>query len=453
MYILFRKKDDDMKKILAVTLTVILALTLLGSALAENDLLSIFANQKKEEEKAGMKSAEELEAEIEELEAEIARKDEEIRKLEKLALLKEIMENIQQECIADVDEGTLLDGAARGMIESLGDKGSSYYTPEEYEAMLSTDSETRYGIGVTLQADRRKNTVEIIRTFAESPARKAGIRKGDILYKVDDFGPVTQETLFKAVNLLKGRLGSEVRVTVLRDGQEMEFTVARGEVEAVCVESYDLGDGIGYSQVFEIASGSGSELQKDILTLKTVYGLRGLVIDLRSNNGGWIDEARFVADLFLDKGVLGRYLRKDGTEQTEGLETKDGTIGVEALAVLVDEDTAGAAEYLAQALREKAGAVVVGETTYGLGTISGVFEPAAREGAGYQISMAEFVSPDGLKINDAGVTPDVIVEADVPEGETGADYENDEQLRKAMEILREILDKADAPDPENVEGL
>ena len=454
MYILFGKRDKTMKKILAVTVTVILALTLFGSALAENDILSTFRNSQKEE-KAGTeaKTAEELAAEIEELKAEIARKDEEIRALEKFTLLKEMLENIRQEYIGDVDEETLLDGAAKGLMASLKNDGSAYYTPEEYDVLYGSAQAGKYGIGLTAQADRRTNIVEIIRTFSGSPARRAGILKGDILYKVDDFGPVNAENLFRAVNMLQGALGSKVRVTVLRNGEEMEFTVARGRVDAVSVESCDLGGGIGYSKITEMADGSGRELQNDILTLKLLNDVRGMVIDLRGNTGGWIDEAKFIADLFMDRGLLGRYVRKDGTEQTDGLETADGTIGVEALVILVDRHTAGAAEYLTQALREKAGAVVVGENTYGLGTISGMFESKARAGAGYQIAMAEFVSPDGVKINGAGVTPDIVVEADVPENDAFADVVNDPQLKQAAETMRGILDKADTPDPDDVEGL
>ena len=237
---------------------------------------------------------------------------------------------------------------------------------------------------------------------------------------------------------MRGEPGTVVNVTFLRDEEEITFQILRKEIMVNQVESTLLETGIGYIAMYEFAGEAEKEFEKALNELLE-QDIKGVIIDLRDNSGGWVEQARYIGDLFMDKGELCYFVFRDGTENHELYRTKDGKADVK-IVVLINELSASSSEILTGALRDCADATIVGTTSYGKGIVQNVY-PIGSNGAGYQITIAEYFSPKGNKVHKIGISPDVVVER--PEGDKGiyefADTSKDVQLVKALEIMREKL--------------
>ena len=245
------------------------------------------------------------------------------------------------------------------------------------------------------------------------------------------------ETLQDAVDIMRGTPGTSVDVTFLRDGEEITFNLTRANITVNQVESTMLTEEIGLIAVYEFAGKVDAEFEEALNDLIS-RGAKGLIIDLRDNPGGWVDSAQQVGDLFMDAGDLCYLVYRDGTED-HCYPTRDGKIEI-PLVTLVNENSASASEILTGALRERAGATVVGVNTYGKGIVQAVL-PIGSEGAGYQITIAEYRTPEGGAVHKVGLAPDV--EIPLEEGDNGgydfADSQRDPQLKKALEVMEEKL--------------
>ena len=245
------------------------------------------------------------------------------------------------------------------------------------------------------------------------------------------------ETLQDAVDIMRGTPGTPVDVTFLRNGEELTFTIERAIINVNQVESTMLTDEIGLSAMYEFA-GKCDEGVEAAMNSLTAQGARGLMIDLRDNPGGWVDAAQRIGDLFMDAGDVCYLVYKDG-EEAHDYPTKDGKVAM-PLVVLVNENSASASEILTAALREKAGATVVGVNTYGKGVVQAVL-PVGHQGSGFQITIAEYRTPEGNALHGVGLAPDV--EIPLEEGDSGgydfADAEHDPQLKKALDVMKEKL--------------
>ena len=363
---------------------------------------------------------------------------EEYERLKKYSDLQDMIDAANMYYYQDVDEQKMMDYAAKGLLVGLGDPYTYYYTPEEFEKMWKDDEGNYTGIGVLISANYKTQICTISRVFKGSPAEEAGVQRGDILYRVNGEIDVIADNLREAVNVMRGVPGTDVDVTFLRGEQEITYTITRREIQVNQVESTMLQDSIGYIAFYEFAGQSEKEFETALNTL-VAQGARGLIIDLRDNPGGWVDQALYIADLFMDAGEL-CYLEYKGGEQvhTDYL-TTDGKVDI-PLVILINENCASSAEILTGALKERAGATVVGVKSFGKGIIQAVMS-VGTEGAGFQMTVAQYFTPDGNKVHEVGISPDV--EVPLPEGDTGmydyADLEKDVQLIKAVEVMTEKL--------------
>ncbi len=358
---------------------------------------------------------------------------EKYQQFDKLLEMQEIADTYFFE---EFDENDLIDGAAMGLLSGLGDPYTFYYTPEEYAEMWEDDEGEYAGVGILISGNYLTGICTISRVFDNGPAREAGVHKGDVLYKVEDMY-VTAATLNDAVDIMRGTPGTDVNVTFLRDGEEITFTLTRAQISVNRVESGMLADGVGYIALYEFAGDCAAKFEESLNSL-VQQGAGGIIIDLRDNPGGWVEDAKSIGDLFLDAGTLCYLEYRDGTR--EYYKTTDGKTDVE-LVILVNENSASSSEILTGALKDRTDATVVGVQSYGKGIVQSVL-PISSDGSGMQLTIAQYYTPNGNKVHKIGITPDV--EIHLPEGDNGM-YEfgdlTDVQLAKALEIMQEKLTK------------
>ena len=354
-------------------------------------------------------------------------------RLSKFSELADLYDIAEDYFYWEPDDGKMLEYAAKGLMAGLDDPYSFYYSSEEFEQLWEDDEGNYVGIGVMIQSD----TCTISRVFKGGPAEEAGVLRGDVLYRVGEDLYVTAETLSEAISIMRGETGTFVDVTFLRDGEEITYTIQRREVVVNQIESVMLDDKVGYIAMYQFAGEAEKEFEEALNSVVS-QGAESLIIDLRDNGGGWVEQARYIGDLFMDKGELCYLVYRDGTED-HLYRTYDGKTDI-LITVLVNENTASSSEILTGALRDCANATVVGTKSFGKGIVQNV-DTVGNNGAGYQITIAEYFTPKGHKVHKLGIEPDVVVE--LPEGDNGsydfADLEHDVQLIKALEVAREKM--------------
>ena len=347
--------------------------------------------------------------------------------------LLELMDMVEYGYFEEYDVQDMLDGAANGLLLGLGDPYTFYYTPEEYAELWEEDEGEYAGVGIQISTSYLTGLCTVSRVFDNGPAREAGIQKGDILYMVEDLY-VNSSTINDAVDIMRGTPGTDAKVVILRGTEEMEFTLTRAQITVNRIESTMLTDEIGYIFLYEFAGDCGQRFQESVADL-AARGAKGLIIDLRDNPGGWVDDAETIGDIFLDKGTLCYLQYKDGSR--EYYRTKDGKTEMD-LVILMNENSASSSEILAGALKDRANATVVGVQSYGKGIVQTVVPMS--DGAGMQMTIAQYYTPKGNAVHKVGITPDV--EVPLPQGDNGmydfADL-NDPQLSKALEVMQQKL--------------
>ncbi len=366
----------------------------------------------------------------------ISREDYEI--YQELSELVELMKTADDNFYQETDHEKMLEYAAKGLLAGLDDPYTFYYSPEEWEKMWEDDEGNYTGIGVLISGNYETQLCTITRVFKGSPAEAVGVLRGDVLYRVGEDLYVTADTLNDAVDIMRGVPGTDVDVTFLRNGEEITFTITRQEVNVNQVESKMLNDRVGYIALYQFAGEAEKEFETDLTDL-IEQGAEGIIIDLRDNPGGWVEQARYIGDLFMDRGELCYLVYKDGYEDHSDYPTYNGKVDVK-LVVLMNENSASSSEILAGALRDRAEATIVGTTSFGKGIVQAV-TPVGKKGAGFQMTIASYYTPNGFAVHKEGITPDV--ECPLPEGDNGmydfADLEKDVQLKTALETMMEKL--------------
>ena len=366
----------------------------------------------------------------------ISREDYEI--YQELSELVELMKTADDNFYQETDHEKMLEYAAKGLLAGLDDPYTFYYSPEEWEKMWEDDEGNYTGIGVLISGNYETQLCTITRVFKGSPAEAVGVLRGDVLYRVGEDLYVTADTLNDAVDIMRGVPGTDVDVTFLRNGEEITFTITRQEVNVNQVESKMLNDRVGYIALYQFAGEAEKEFETDLTDL-IEQGAEGIIIDLRDNPGGWVEQARYIGDLFMDRGELCYLVYKDGYEDHSDYPTYNGKVDVK-LVVLMNENSASSSEILAGALRDRAEATIVGTTSFGKGIVQAV-TPVGKKGAGFQMTIASYYTPNGFAVHKQGITPDV--ECPLPEGDNGmydfADLEKDVQLKTALETMMEKL--------------
>ena len=361
----------------------------------------------------------------------------EYERLQRYAELDEIWQIVEQYYYQEPDTEAMLDGAEMGLLYGLGDPYTYYYTPDQY-AQLWADDEGEYaGIGIQIMGNYATGLCTISRVFLDSPALDAGLRKGDVLTRVEDIDVVTT-TLQDAVNIMRGEPGTPVNVQVQRGDQLLDFVVQRAVVHVNWVNSCMLDGDVGYISLYEFSGDCSPSFAVHLDNLMS-QGAKALVIDLRDNPGGWVDDAQKVADMFLEEGNVASLVYRDGTTELYTT-TTDGKENPIPLVVLVNEYSASASEILAGALQDRGRATIVGTQTFGKGVVQYVL-PVGTRGAGMQLTVAQYYTPNGNEVHKVGITPDI--EATLPEGDTTM-YDigdlDDAQLKKAYEVALDLIE-------------
>ena len=343
--------------------------------------------------------------------------------------LNEIDWYIDHYYIFDVDRDKLADGLLAGYVSGLEDPYSVYYTPEKYTDILESANGEYYGIGVLVTEDK-DGTIQIVNVFSNSPAKEAGILKGDIIAGVDNLD-ITGMDLNQVVGYIKGKEGTSVELQIQRDGEAdlLNITVERRQVSVDTVEYRMLEDGIGYIQLVQFDDVSLDQMTAAIEDLKS-QGMEKLILDLRDNPGGLLTSVVDIADLFLPEANI-FYMEDKSGSRTDYNATDDQLFDGE-LVVLVNENSASASEVLAGTLKDNGRAQLVGVTTFGKGIVQTFY--SLSDGSGVKLTTAHYFTPSGTDIHGVGVTPNVEVEQ--PDDEKTGESEIDMQLNKALEIIR-----------------
>lgn len=347
---------------------------------------------------------------------------------EKLEVIREVMEQYYLHA-DEIDEEKLIEGIYAGYMTGLEDPYSVYYTEEEAKELRQGISGEYSGIGAALSKNNETNIVTITNVYEDSPAEEAGMEEGDILYQVDEH-EVIGEDLNQVVAWIKGEEGTEVKLHVVRDSEELELTAVRRMIEVQTV-TYEMKDSeIGYIRVSEFDTVTYEQF-KDALSALEQEGMQGLVIDLRSNPGGNLTAVLDMLGQILPKGIIVSTEDKDGKAEEY---TCDGAHEFKKpLAVLVNGYSASASEIFSGAVQDYGKGKIVGTTTYGKGVVQEVL--GLSDGSCLKITTSEYFLPSGRSINKVGITPDVEVKYE-PNKE---DKEADNQLDKAIEVVREEL--------------
>lgn len=364
---------------------------------------------------------------------------EEYEKYQMFSEMYDIFDYANKNFYQETDPKQLVEYATRGLMLGLDDPYSFYYNPEEFAELWEDDEGNYVGIGVMIQSNMETQICTIIRVFKGGPAEEAGVQRGDILYKVGEDLYVNANNLQDAVDIMRGEPNTDVSVTFLRGEEEITYTITRRAVSVNQVESKMIEDSIGYIALYQFAGQCEKEFENDLNQL-LAQGAKGIIIDLRDNTGGWVEQARYIADLFMDKGEICylKYRDSDDHDSPE-YQTYDGKADVK-LVILINENTASSSEILTGALRDCAGAVAVGVNSFGKGIIQAV-NNIGENGAGFQLTVAQYFTPNGNAVHKVGIAPDY--EVKLPEGDNGmynfADTEKDIQLIKAVEVMKESL--------------
>ena len=326
----------------------------------------------------------------------------------------------------------MLESAIKGYVEGLNDEYSEYITKEEMEEYMEDTTGKYVGIGVYITNNTKTNQIVVLMPMKESPAEEAGIKSGDIITKIDGVA-YTGEELNKASSALKSEEGTKAQIEILRDGEIINLEVERREVKVNCIETEVLENKIGYIEISTFDDGFYDEFKQKWEELKE-KNITSLIIDLRNNGGGIVDEAVNIADMMIekDKTIL-ITSNKDKTEEIT--KAKQEKIIDIPIVILVNENTASASEILTASVRENNENVkIVGTTTYGKGIIQTLFK--LTDGSGIKLTTNAYYTPNHNEIHKVGIKPDIEVE--LPEGESfySVKMENDTQLQKAIEILK-----------------
>ena len=334
--------------------------------------------------------------------------------------------------LGEVDEEKLKEGAIKGYIEGLDDPYTEYISKEDMEEYLDDTMGNFVGIGIYMVKDEATNRIKVLAPIKGSPAEKAGVLAGDIIISVND-EEFTGDQFSVISTKIKGEEGSTVKLKVLRGKEEKEFEIKREKIVVNPVEGKVIENNIGYIAFSSFDENTSEEFKKKYEELAS-QGIKSLIIDLRNNGGGIVDEALEIADYFVEKDTVLLYeVDKDNNEKVE--KAKDGVLINMPTIVLTNENTASSSEILAGALKDLGKAKIVGTKTYGKGVIQSLL--TLSDGSGIKITSEEYLTPNKTKINKVGIEPDETVE--LPDTVTNVlrvEEKDDTQLQKAIQMLK-----------------
>ncbi|HNR04623.1 MAG TPA: S41 family peptidase [Bacillota bacterium] len=361
----------------------------------------------------------------------IAQKDfEAIKSMDKLMGLKEY---IKSNYVEGAEGNKLIEGAIKGMFESLGDPYSVYMTKEEFKNFNETTKGSYGGIGVIVSRSE-DGYVTVVAPIEDTPGEKAGLKTNDKIIKVDDKDIVGID-LEEAVALMKGKKGTKVTLTVMRDNvrEPKIFEITREEIILKTVKSNMMENSIGYIRITMFDEDTGSEFKKALKEL-TSQNMKGLILDLRQNPGGFINQCVDVADELLDEGLV--VYTEDKAKKREDYKSGKGKLEV-PFVVLIDEGSASASEIVSGAVKDRKAGLLIGVKTFGKGLVQSIEQ--LKDGSGIKLTTQKYYTPNGISINKIGIQPDIEVKAPEPEeGQNPEDVKDVQMERAVAELLKQI---------------
>ena len=348
---------------------------------------------------------------------------------EKIDLFSEVLETIQNEYVEDVDQAEAMESAINGLLQSL-DPYSSYMNQETFEESQSETSGEFGGLGIEVSMEA--GVVKVITPIDDTPAARAGIKAGDYIVKINA-EQVRGKTLMEAVNLMRGSVGTSIEITVRRRGLKKAkiFKITREIIEIKSVISKLIDNKVGYLRLRAFNENSSKQLKKEISKIEKNKKLVGYILDLRNNPGGLLSQAVKISDFFLDDGEIVSTKGRKNRENRKFFAKKGDKINGKPLIVLINNGSASASEIVAGALQDQKRAILLGESSYGKGSVQSII-PLKNRGA-IRLTVSKYYLPSGKSISEVGVVPDIKVE------EEGEDFVintmTDNQLNYAVKLL------------------
>lgn len=348
---------------------------------------------------------------------------------------QDVMFLLQNYYVEDVEFETLIEGAIEGMLNKA-DRYSYFMSPSEYEEMQE-EYEGQYG-GIGIVITMRDNRLTIVSPIKNTPGEKADLRAGDIITAID--GEETAEmSQTKAVEMMRGEEGTDVTLTIERGDEEpFEVEITREDIEVPNIESEMKTEEIGYINLAQFIEDSGVKLKDEVDDLKE-QGARGIILDLRNNPGGLLNEAVDVSSVFIDEGQIVSVREKDETERVLEVNQDIDSDTEIPLIVLINEGSASGSEIVAGAVKDYERGKLIGAKTFGKGVVQSVIP--LKDGSAVSLTTARYYTPEGTYIHDDGINPDIEVELDLEEAQTAEDDDdsNDDQLKRAIEEMEKLI--------------
>ena len=327
---------------------------------------------------------------------------------EKIDLFGEVLENIKKDYVDDVDQAEIMDSAINGVLQSL-DPYSAYMSPELFKEM-QTDTSGEFG-GLGIEIGMEAGVVKVISPIDDTPAEKAGIKAGDYIVKIGN-EQVQGKSLMEAVKLMRGPIGTNINLTVRRKNvkKPLEFKITRKIIEVQSVNSKIISDkkNIGYVRLKSFNENSDKQFLKSIKKFEKNPKIIGYVLDLRNNPGGLLSQAINITDFFLDDGEIVSTKGRKVSETRKFFARKGDETKGKPIIVLINNGSASASEIFAGALKDHKRAIILGENSYGKGSVQSIIP--LRNGGGMRLTISKYYLPSGKSISEVGVTPDIFIE-------------------------------------------
>ncbi len=350
---------------------------------------------------------------------------------DKIDLFGEVIEKIKKDYVDDIDQAEMMDSAINGVLQSL-DPYSAYMSPELFKEM-QTDTSGKFG-GLGIEIGMEAGVVKVISPIDDTPAARAGIKAGDYIVKIGN-EQVQGKSLMEAVKLMRGPVGTSIDLTVRRKGvkKSLEFKIIRKVIEVKSVNSEIIGDkkNLGYIRLKSFNENSDKQILTSIKKFEKADKIKGYVLDLRNNPGGLLSQAINITDFFLDDGEIVSTKGRNISETRKFFARKGDETKGKPLIVLINNGSASASEIFAGALKDHKRAIILGESSYGKGSVQSIIP--LRNGGGMRLTISKYYLPSGKSISEVGVTPDIFIE------EIGDDFKinssKDNQLNYAIKLF------------------
>ena len=347
----------------------------------------------------------------------------------KIDLFGEVLEKINKEYVDEINQSESMDSAINGLLQSL-DPYSAYMSPEIFKEM-QTETSGEFG-GLGIEVGMEAGVVKVISPIDDTPASKAGLKAGDYIVKINNI-QVQGKSLTEAVDLMRGPVGSGIELTIRRRGvkKALTFNIIREIIEVQSVKSDLLDNSIGYIRLTSFNDNSSQQIKKQIDILKKNEDLNAFILDLRNNPGGLLSQAIKISDFFLESGEIVSTKSRKKSENRKWFAKKGDITNGKTLLVLINYGSASASEIVAGALKDHKRAIILGERSYGKGSVQSII-PLKNKGA-IRLTVAKYYLPSGKSISEVGVRPDIEVD------EKGDDFriktDTDNQLNYAIKLL------------------